>query len=585
MLIQGSKIIKYFKKVADEGGREKGTFEGGKPLKTILSLFIYVLVLSVGLTACNHEGDTTTGKTTGMVGTVEPGPFGKYDPPITITFGRSGTVGQTFREGESYENNIYINEYKSELGIIVKTDWITYSAEDYATKLNLSIASDSLPDLFKIQSQAQLQRLTDIDMIQDLSAVYRDYASPFVKEVMSRDDGFAHEQCTIDEKLMAYPTGPLKTEEIQYFYLRDDLRKEIGKDEPKTFEDLVDIARTLVASGRVKYGFGFCRNPYETSMSTLGIFNAFGAYPGEWFEKEGKLVYGSVQPEMKPALQAMSQLYREGLVDKEFIVKDATTAAEDVIDGDVAVVVGQFWMVGWPLADAWEYNKKVDWRPYPILFSQNTTSHKIAGRETAISTTNTTYCIKKGYPYPEVVAKLHNFFMEKSYGATSDEKKYRVDGDVDIFGYAVVFGGLSFNNLEIAKKVTQAIDNKDESVLSTSEERAKYEKVKGWIDKTATDASNMNEHKFYYGPESLFAIEQNYIDRDMLLPDAFFGSETPTMIRRKALLDNNEVEMVTSIISGVKPIDAFDAFVEQWHNLGGTKITEEVNQWRDSWGK
>ena len=32
-------------------------------------------------------------------------------------------------------------------------------------------------------------------------------------------------------------------------------------------------------------------------------------------------------------------------------------------------------------------------------------------------------------------------------------------------------------------------------------------------------------------------------------------------------------------------MDEYDAFVEQWYNLGGTDITNEANEWYQSSGK
>ena len=36
------------------------------------------------------------------------------------------------------------------------------------------------------------------------------------------------------------------------------------------------------------------------------------------------------------------------------------------------------------------------------------------------------------------------------------------------------------------------------------------------------------------------------------------------------------------IITGEKPVDAFDDFVKQWNEMGGAKITEEANEWYHS---
>jgi putative aldouronate transport system substrate-binding protein len=70
----------------------------------------------------------------------------------------------------------------------------------------------------------------------------------------------------------------------------------------------------------------------------------------------------------------------------------------------------------------------------------------------------------------------------------------------------------------------------------------------------------------------------NYFDKNMLLMNAFYGADTPTMTTQKAALDKLEIETFTKIIMG-DPIDNFDSFVTNAMSLGGTAIQKEVNDW------
>jgi len=38
-------------------------------------------------------------------------------------------------------------------------------------------------------------------------------------------------------------------------------------------------------------------------------------------------------------------------------------------------------------------------------------------------------------------------------------------------------------------------------------------------------------------------------------------------------------EVFTGIITGQKPLEAFDEFVSSWKAMGGDQITAEVNDW------
>jgi putative aldouronate transport system substrate-binding protein len=52
---------------------------------------------------------------------------------------------------------------------------------------------------------------------------------------------------------------------------------------------------------------------------------------------------------------------------------------------------------------------------------------------------------------------------------------------------------------------------------------------------------------------------------------------TDTMVESLAQLQKMELETFTRIITGDAPVDEFDNFVKSWNDLGGAKITEEIN--------
>ena len=60
------------------------------------------------------------------------------------------------------------------------------------------------------------------------------------------------------------------------------------------------------------------------------------------------------------------------------------------------------------------------------------------------------------------------------------------------------------------------------------------------------------------------------------------GNETDEMARRQGSLDQVEDQMYVEIITGKKPLDAFDEWVEEWTNLGGAVIEYEINEWYQS---
>ena len=555
-------------------------------------LLACIIVVSFGLAGCGSNTTTeTTADATQAATTVQPtepqaiDPFGKYEAPVTVTYGRVAQTEQKFLEGESYDNNVWTREFESELGIKVVPAW--ESAPDaYDTKLNLCILSGDLPDLFKVNSPAQLQQLVSGDMVADLTEVNEKWRSPFAKELMAMGKGLAEEQCSINGKLYAYPTSAVVPDQESFVFLRDDLRQELGAAEPQTMEDLLALAKAMVDSKKVKYAFAIGNNPVtEGYMNLIGFFNAYDAFPNTWIKKDDKIVYGGIQPEMKNALTVLRQAFADGLIDKEFVAKDNGTAAQDVVIGNGGICFGQFWMNGWPLPDAYT-NHKYDMRGYAVPFSSTAQLKKVQGSAVVLATNRHTYSIKKGYEHPEVVAKMSNYFIEKGYGATADTTKYRINGDVNVFSTSPVQGsGAPYYNVSIHKTVTEAIDKKDANLVAhDAQMKAAFESISKYLSGTF-ETPNFTDYKYFYGPKSIFAIEDSYVQNGQIMPSEFYGADTPEMIRKMSTLRTSEIQMILSIVSGAKELDEFDKFVADWYKQGGELITAEVNDWKVKMGK
>ena len=60
---------------------------------------------------------------------------------------------------------------------------------------------------------------------------------------------------------------------------------------------------------------------FGAEFDAAPIFNQHGSYPRQWIEKDGEVVYGSIQPETKEMLALMSDWYKEGILDKQFAVR------------------------------------------------------------------------------------------------------------------------------------------------------------------------------------------------------------------------------------------------------------------------
>ncbi len=65
------------------------------------------------------------------------------------------------------------------------------------------------------------------------------------------------------------------------------------------------------------------------------IFGAYNALPFNWVEKDGEIVYGGLQPEVKDALATLAQWYQEGIIDPDFITDSTDNVRKKFSNGKI----------------------------------------------------------------------------------------------------------------------------------------------------------------------------------------------------------------------------------------------------------
>jgi hypothetical protein len=157
--------------------------------------------------------------------------------------------------------------------------------------------------------------------------------------------------------------------------------------------------------------------------------------------------------------------------------------------------------------------------------------------------------------------KMYNMYNERLNGPLFDAAKYHTDPKTgnSIFMMCPIMAYAATNkNVQQNIDVTTAIDTKDESVLTNAEEQATYKSVKEFIDGTNKDTAHYVSYAYFYGPDSVFGIENTAVTTNHFVLDQFYGSDTPEMLRRMSILRSQEEQMILDIITGNKPVDYFD---------------------------
>jgi putative aldouronate transport system substrate-binding protein len=319
------------------------------------------------------------------------------------------------------------------------------------------------------------------------------------------------------------------------------------------------------------------------AFAITGFFNGFHAYPGQWVkDASGKLVYGSVQPEMKAALKQLQEMYKAGQIDPEFAVKDMVKENELVASNKIGVAYGPFWLSVYPLQDGAVKDGKVvqNWVPYPIV----SVDDKPAMTQAELGVDGY-WVVSKKAKNPEAVIKLLNKWVQVLTKPTDEDKKTYLLNTEEAQSYWLLNPIRVFSqdqNTRNGEVLPKAIQSKDQSLVQgDADQLDRYNKVMKYLD---GDLSQWGEWGIS-GPGGAFSIMSGYLKDKRFQINAYTGAPGPVMTEKKPVLETKMNEVYIKIIMNQLPIDEFDKFVEDWKKIGGDAMTEEVNKLYAKTGK
>lgn len=510
-------------------------------------------------------------------------PFGKYSPSIELTTVRAIDANYKFAAGESLDNNIWTPIMENELGIKVTNKWVVDGSQ-YEQKQNVTIASGDLPD-FMVVNRVTMQHLIDSNLVEDLTAAFEKYASPDTKEMLKADGGSAMKSVTVNGKLMALPITNAGSGIVSspVLWVRTDWLQKLNLPEPKTMEDVYKIATAFAkndpdGNGKADtFGLGV-NNDNETGQAfgTLhGLFNGYHAYPTFWVkDASGKLAYGGIQPEMKTALEKLQQLYKDGIIDKEFSVKPWKKLTEDVAAGKLGMAFGLYFEAITNLKESRTNNPKADWKAFPIVSADGNPA-LVEANESA----NGYYVVKKGTKNPEAVIKLLNLYLKKFYKTdySSTKNPFLLDSATGIQPqkYFPVLIDYADVNIKAHLQVMDELNKKGDGSKLGSPASIHF----GRITKFRQGDDSMWFSERTFGEGGSFAVFASYLKNKTFQNNEFIGAPTATMVEKNSTLEKMQKEMILKIIMGAAPVSDYDKFVSQWKSTGGDVITKEVNDY------
>ena len=559
-------------------------------IKNILKRMIALsLAGCLVLTGCNKQQTekTDTAEHTQEWKTAETTPFGRYPEEVIYTLGKmTGMNNSNLPKGDTYEDNGYTRYLKKQLNIQNKDVFEAGENDNYQETVSMTIASRELPDVMVVNDMEMLQLLVDNDLIEDLTQVYEDCTSSRIKDIYNSYGSEILDNVTFDGKLMALPETNID-DGPSLCWLRKDWMDKLGLDAPKTVEDVENIVHEFVQKDPGGNGkgetvglvcddelTGGCGYSYEYQNDI--IFASFGAFPKQWiYNKDGEVVYGSVQNEAKAALGKLRQMYQQGTLDNNFLMRESSNIIELIVSGKCGSFFGPWWSPNNPLMSAMQKNPNAEWQPYLIQ------TDKDGQTSFASQNPNDKYVVvRKGYKHPEIVMKIVSVLFDDLRYDEEDvremERYYQDNVDPTARPLAI--------NVDYKDALMRCYDSLKDAIQGRKKledlgllEGAYYISCSKYLDRKKETSAQKSWEDWAAYASRMTACSVLRKGQTRQVKSLFFG-ETKTMKSNWWRLEELEKKAYLEIVTGQKPLTYFDEFVKEWNRQGGEKIRGEVAQ-------
>ncbi|MGO4271402.1 ABC transporter substrate-binding protein, partial [Paenibacillus sp. TAF58] len=393
-----------------------------------LSLLLLASILALSACSKGNEKESTSTPGSGSPALSQKDETADKDlykmkEPLNVSYVLRVKPDLKLPEGNTVENNMFTRHIAEQMNINFKVLWYA-SNTDYDQKAKLSIASNDIPDAMVVDEK-QFRAMAEGGQLEDLTEVYKKYATDQVKKYYDTTEGRALKQATINGKLLALPNIVPQADPYVLTWVRKDWLDKLGLPEPKTLEDVEKITEAFIKNdpdGNGKADTVGLTGNNSTVTQWYGhdfraVFNVYNAHPGIWYtDSTGKLVYGSTTPEAKLALTKSRELYAKGLVDKEFATRKDP---QQLVNDSKVGLFFQAWWEPFQLGDAIKNDPKADWKAYALTGVNG--KHNVS----MVATSSAFLVVKKGFKQPEAMVKYVNF--QTRFGKTPTESDLKID--------------------------------------------------------------------------------------------------------------------------------------------------------------
>jgi putative aldouronate transport system substrate-binding protein len=420
-----------------------------------------------------------------------------------------------------------IEEGMAKAGTPVDLELLKTPSGNYAEKIGLMVVSGDIPDL--IYFQGGDEKLAQQGVLENLTPYVA--KSKYLKSLMD-----AHSAT----RLASYPYLVwLSPPRIRVPVMRKDWFDSLPSARftfaSPSVETYYALFKDLVAKKGAKYGI--CVTGATNGVEELdAIFDAAFGNTSTWMKgADGKWFYSRSSANEKAKLEFYAKLYKEGLLDPEYLTKKWDTKEQVFYEGKAGMVAG--------VAPG-----SIDVYVNKMMKAQNTDLVPLPpakGKAQGLT------------PFVDVTKEPRGFAIS----ATSKVKDA---------AFAVVDFIWSPAGLKIAKLGIPGIHYNDDGKQYVLTD--KYgEWVNGWFGDSWNGFKPDKPLSRPYMNKS--AQEAGDMAKKYMLPDKTFLVPEQFVTNWDAMT-NLYKEYAADIVTGKKPISAFDEFVDKWNKAGGVEVTK-----------
>ncbi len=554
-----------------------------KRFLTKLTGIAVVTSLLLTATACSSQNATSD---SGSEGNTSSEASSERDT-IQVSVGRQTLQNVTFPDGDTYEDNAYIRMAENKLNIDITDEFEAYG-DDYDRQVSLALSAGDIPDMMKVGTLDEVQELYENDLIADLTGVYEEYASDYLKSVYDSYEGRAMENVTFDGMMMALP-GTNTDAGPSIVWIRSDWLEQLGMniDEDQdgciTIEDVEVIAKEFMAKNpeNAENVVGVAFAPWLTSGDPDGTFSmnsiayALGAFPKTWMEKDGHVTYGSITGEMKQALAVAAGWFQDGILDPQVGTRTWDDITALLANGQCGITFGTWHIPDWLLNNVYALNNNATFEAYTLADADGKVNCKHN------NATNGYIVVSKDFEHPEIAIQIANLFYDELVNSKELLEEYPevasyvangVDGssrpfNIEVNSYTSLLD--DYGDLEKCLNGEIAVEE-----VRTSEQRSNATSISGYLEGNGDATGWSKYHSRSKGVELIQTLTEN--DRFSWLTP-IFPQTTPTMETNLANLEKLEEETSIKIVTGDIDVESgFEQFVTDWNKQGGEQIISEI---------